>query len=157
MFRKSVFLLLFLFVSVFAAHQSAAQSATGHEDWLHEYTTALEQAKTEHKPILMVFAGSDWCKPCIMLNKQVWETEAFANYAKDNLVLLELDFPRFKKNQLPAQQVKHNEALAEKYNTEGMFPLVVLIDENGKVISKTGYKTGGAEAYVKHLDELLHK
>ncbi|WP_255487925.1 thioredoxin family protein [Pontibacter deserti] len=147
--------LVFIIASIFATNQATAQTAA-HENWLHEYNTALKQAKAEHKPILMVFAGSDWCKPCIMLNKQVWETETFEKYAKENLVLLELDFPRFKKNQLPAEQVKHNEQLAEKYNTEGIFPLVVLVDENGKVISKTGYKTGGPEAYVKHLNELLH-
>ena len=157
MLKKRISLLVFLFVSMFvSANQVQAQTTPGHEAWLHQYNAAMKQAKAEHKPVLMVFAGSDWCKPCILLNKEVWNTDAFARYAKDNLVLLELDFPRFKKNQLPAEQVKHNEQLAEKYNTEGMFPLVVLVDEDGKVISKTGYKTGGPEAYVQHLNKLLH-
>ncbi|MBB6611560.1 thioredoxin family protein [Pontibacter sp. Tf4] len=155
MFKKRISLLILLF-AVMVSTASQAQTIAGHEAWLHEYNAALKQAKTAHKPILMVFAGSDWCKPCILLNKEVWNTDTFANYAKDNLVLLELDFPRFKKNQLPAQQVKHNEQLAEKYNTEGVFPLVVLLDEEGNVISKTGYKTGGPEAYVEHLNKLLH-
>lgn len=157
MLKKRFSFLVLFFAALFFANYATAQTAIGHENWLHTYDAALKQAKAEHKPILMVFAGSDWCKPCIMLNKQVWETETFEKYAEDNLVLLELDFPRFKKNQLPAEQLKHNEALAEKYNTEGMFPLVVLVDENGKVITKTGYKNGGAEAYVQHLDKLLHK
>ena len=157
MLKKRIFLLVFLFVTMVAfADQVKAQTTPDHEAWLHQYNVALKQAKTDHKPILMVFAGSDWCKPCILLNKEVWNTDTFAKYAKDNLVLLELDFPRFKKNQLPAEQVKHNEQLAEKYNTEGIFPLVVLVDEDGSVISKTGYKTGGPEAYVQHLDKLLH-
>jgi thioredoxin-related protein len=157
MLKKRISQLVFLFVTMFAtASHAQTQTIAAHEAWLHQYNAAMQQAKAEHKPVLMVFAGSDWCKPCILLNKEVWNTDTFAKYAKDNLVLLELDFPRFKKNQLPAEQVKHNEQLADKYNTEGVFPLVVLVDEDGKVISKTGYKTGGPEAYVQHLNKLLH-
>lgn len=152
-FPRQIFLLIFLLGLVVTAN---AQSS-GHQGWLHNYDDAIKKAKAEHKPILMVFAGSDWCKPCILLRKEVWDTQEFATYAKENLVLLELDFPRFKKNQLPADQVKHNEKLADTYNKEGEFPLVVLTDESGKVISKTGYKAGGPEAYVQHLNNLLHK
>ena len=153
---KQFFFSLFI-VACLSGLTAKAQTASAHDSWLHNFDTAVKQAKAEHKPILMVFAGSDWCKPCILLSKEVLQTDAFADYAKDNLVLLELDFPRFKKNQLPAEQVKHNEHLAGIYNKEGEFPLVVLTDEDGKVISKTRYKAGGPEAYIKHLDELLHK
>ena len=157
MYKKHFSVLVLLLALVFGTTgQSQAQAAKDHGNWLHSYDAAVKQAKADHKPILMVFAGSDWCKPCILLNKEVWSTPTFEKYAKDNLVLLELDFPRFKKNQLPAEQVKHNEKLAEKYNSAGLFPLVVLVDENGKVISETGYKTGGPEAYVQHLNKLLH-
>lgn len=130
-----------------------AQSAEG-DNWKVKYDAAAAQAKAEHKPILMVFAGSDWCKPCIMLRKEVWESQEFKQYAKDNLVLLELDFPRMKKNQLSEELTKQNEELAAKYDKEGMFPLVVLTDESGNVIAKTGYKAGGPEKYVEHLKEL---
>jgi thioredoxin-related protein len=157
MLKKHFFVLALLFSFVFTAKQSSAQTTPDHDKWLYDYNTAQKTAKADHKPILMVFAGSDWCKPCILLNKEVWNTPTFQKYAQDNLVLIELDFPRFRKNQLPAGQVKHNEALAEKYNPEGIFPLVVLLDENGQVISKTGYKTGGADTYVQHLEKLLHK
>ena len=153
---KRAFSFTLLWVCFLLAYRANAQSSPDQQKWQHNYEEATKQAAAEHKPILMVFAGSDWCKPCILLNKEVWNTDTFAKYAKDNLVLLELDFPRFKKNQLPAEQVKHNEQLAEKYNTEGIFPLVVLVDEDGSVISKIGYKTGGPEAYVQHLDKLLH-
>lgn len=104
----------------------------------------------------MVFAGSDWCKPCIMLRKEVWDTEAFRNYAKDHFILLELDFPRFKKNQLPADQVKQNEQLASEFNKEGTFPLVVITDAEGHVLGRTGYKAGGPEKYIQHLESLMH-
>ena len=52
------------------------------------------------------------------------------------------------------EQTKQNEALAAKYNQNGEFPLVVLTDENGNVISKTGYKAGGPEKYIAHLKQL---
>ncbi|MCX2741026.1 thioredoxin family protein [Pontibacter anaerobius] len=133
---------------------AAFAQSTASEEWKVKYEAAVAEAKAEHKPILMVFAGSDWCKPCIMLSKEVWESEEFKQYAKDNLVLLELDFPRMKKNQLPADQTKQNEELAAKYNKDGMFPLVVLTDEEGNVIAKTGYKAGGPAKYIEHLKEL---
>ncbi|WP_242918606.1 thioredoxin family protein [Pontibacter liquoris] len=155
--KRSTFLsllmgvLLLTFSNTYAAGTGDEAPAT----WTHTYAEASKLSKETHKPIMMVFAGSDWCKPCIMLRKEVWDTEAFKAYAKDNLVLLELDFPRFKKNQLPAEQMKQNEELAAKYDKEGIFPLVVLTDADGKVLAKTGYQPGGAEKYVTHLQSLL--
>ncbi|MDX5417777.1 MAG: thioredoxin family protein [Hymenobacteraceae bacterium] len=137
--------------------RSIAQTKPDNLTWQRTYEAAAKQAATEHKPILMVFAGSDWCKPCIMLRKEVWESPEFRDYAKDHFVLLELDFPRFKKNQLPEKQKKYNEQLAERYNQEGIFPLVVLTDERGNVLGKTGYQPGGPGKYIAHLEQLLHQ
>lgn len=134
-----------------------AQSNTDDVKWAHSYEAAAKQATAEHKPILMVFAGSDWCKPCILLRREVWDTPAFRDYAKDHFVLLEFDFPRFKKNQLPEEQKKYNEQLADKYNQEGLFPLVVLTDDQGNVLGKTGYQPGGPDKYIAHLEQLLHQ
>ncbi len=123
--------------------------------WNTEFESALTQAKEKNKPILISFAGSDWCKPCIMLTKEVFETPEFDQYANENLVLLLLDFPRLKKNKLTDEQTKHNEQLAAKYNKTGEFPLVVLIDAEGKVIAKTGYQKGGADNFIKYLNSVL--
>lgn len=153
MFKQLILTVCFgLALTLGASAQTASPDA-----WKVNYEAAATKAKAEHKPILIVFAGSDWCKPCIMLRKEVWESEAFKKYAKDNLVLLELDFPRLKKNQLSAEQTKQNEALAAKYNQSGEFPLVVLTDENGTVIAKTGYKAGGPEKYIEHLKSIQKK
>jgi len=154
--KQYLFLSFLTLVLLFTLNSTfAATPGEGTISWQHDYAKAVEQAKAEHKSIMMVFGGSDWCKPCIMLHKEVWESEAFAQYAKDNLVLLELDFPRLKKNHLPAEQMKHNEALADKYDKEGLFPLVVLTDADGNVLAKTGYLPGGPEKYVAHLKSLL--
>ncbi|MDX5417701.1 MAG: thioredoxin family protein [Hymenobacteraceae bacterium] len=152
---KRIFFFALLWALLPISFNAIAQSKSSDLTWRHSYEEAAKQAATEHKPILMVFAGSDWCKPCIMLRKEVWDTPEFRDYAKDHFVLLELDFPRFKKNQLPAEQRKYNEQLASRYNKEGVFPLVVLTDEKGQVLAKTGYQPGGPAKYIAHLEQIL--
>lgn len=103
-------------------------------EWGHNYNEAIQKAQKQHKFILVNFSGSDWCGPCIRLHKEVFVLADFEKIANEKLVLLNADFPRAKKNQLPTEQQKLNDALADKYNDKGAFPLTVLIDQNGKVI-----------------------
>lgn len=119
--------------------------------WLTDYEDALAQAKADNKSVLISFAGSDWCRPCIMLTKEVFEDPKFEAYAEENLVLLLLDFPRLKKNKLSPEQTAHNEKLAAKFNTTGEFPLVVLLDPDEKVLAKTGYQKGGVDNFINYL------
>ena len=102
------------------------------EIWLNDYKTAIQQSKAEEKPILLVFSGADWCKPCIRLNQQVFQTETFEEYAQDNLILLKADFPRKRKNRLSETQQEHNDKLAEQFNPNGIFPYVILLSDNGQ-------------------------
>ena len=104
--------------------------------WQTDFESARTQAKSENKFILLNFSGSDWCGPCIRLHKEIFETESFTSYANQNLVLVNADFPRLKKNMLSKEQQKKNEELADKYNTEGAFPLTVLLNADGKVIKR---------------------
>jgi len=66
-------------------------------DWLTDLQKAQAKAKTENKLVMMDFTGSDWCGWCIKLNKEVFSKPEFADYARKNLVLVEVDFPRYKK------------------------------------------------------------
>lgn len=102
--------------------------------WLGDFNVAKTEAVKTRRLILINFSGSDWCGPCIRLRKEILETSVFEDYAKDHLILVRADFPRQKKNQLSKEQVKLNEALADKYNAEGKFPFTLLVDENGRVI-----------------------
>ena len=136
---------------------ASVDSTSKPPSWFYNISEAKELAAKTGKPILISFAGSDWCKPCILLTREVFETEKFVAYADKNLILVLADFPRYKKNRLPEQQLKHNEALAEKFNREGSFPLVVLIDSKGTIKGKTGYREGGPEDYITHLNALLAK
>ena len=96
----------------------------------------------------MVFSGSDWCAPCIKLDKTVWQSEAFKNEAEKNWIIYKADFPKKKANQLAVEMTEQNKKLAEKYNQNGSFPLVLLLDKNGKALGMTGFKNVSAEEYV---------
>ncbi len=102
--------------------------------WETDFDKAKQSAKSSNKLIILNFSGSDWCGPCIRMHKEIFGSTAFEQYASSNLVLVNADFPRLRKNQLaPAQQSK-NDKLAEQYNKEGKFPMTVLLDADGKVL-----------------------
>lgn len=109
-----------------------------------EWQTDLEAAKAiateENKSIVLVFQGSDWCAPCIKLDKQIWSTQEFEAIAQSEFVMLKADFPRRRKNALANEQQTKNNKLAEIYNKKGFFPLVVVLDKEGKVLGETGYQ-----------------
>lgn len=103
-------------------------------DWHYNLAEAKQIAKKEHRNILLNFSGSDWCGPCIRLHNEILNSDHFEQFAKTNLVLINADFPRAKKHQLADLQQKINDDLADKYNSKGIFPLTLLLDENGKVL-----------------------
>jgi len=120
--------------------------------WLGDFKEATLEASKSHKLILINFSGSDWCGPCIRERKEILENDAFVNYAADHLVLVRADFPRQKKNQLSKDQIKRNEALADKYNPDGKFPYTILVDEHGKVLKDwDGFPNESAENFVSQI------
>ncbi|HEX5170229.1 MAG TPA: thioredoxin family protein [Cyclobacteriaceae bacterium] len=126
-------------------------------EWLTNFETAREIATKENKFVLLNFSGSDWCAPCIKMKQEVFESEAFLLLAEKKLVLVRADFPRSKKNQLSKEQTAHNEALAEKYNPLGKFPLTLLLDNKGKVLREwDGYQFGSQEKFMAALSDELH-
>ncbi len=130
-------------------------SVTAGEGWITNFEAAKAKAAAEKKPLLLDFTGSDWCGWCIKLDKEVFSQDAFKAYAKDSLVLVELDFPR-DSSTLPEGVAEQNEALAKKYGVRG-FPTILILSPEGKLIEKTGYQRGGADAYVEHIKEIVSK
>lgn len=125
------------------------------QDWQTNFKTAKQIAASENKPIILVFQGSDWCAPCIKLDHEVWSTDIFKKYAKDHFVMLQADFPRKKKNALPKDQTKANALLFVRYNKNGIFPFVVVLDSKGKVLGETSYKKTTPEKYIKELTSFI--
>lgn len=131
---------------------NAQEGAAAAGEWFLRIEEARQAAADRGAPILMVFSGSDWCRPCIQMKKEVWDDPAFLDYARKSLVLLQLDFPARRKNQPGPEQMAHNEALAEQYNSKGEFPAAVLIDGEGKEIAHFGYNPSmSAQDYIEYL------
>ena len=143
----------YLHAATFVAILGLGSAFAGGEGWHSDFDAAKKQAADEKKSILLDFTGSDWCGWCIKLNKEVFDHDEFKNGVKDKFILVELDFPK-DKSKLTDAVIAQNEALQEKYGVKG-FPTILLTDEQGKPFAITGYKAGGPNAYVKHLDELL--
>lgn len=126
-------------------------------EWLLDFDKAKLRAQTEHKYILLNFSGSDWCGPCIQMNKEIFETATFDEFAKEHLVLVNADFPRLKKHALSDSQLKKNEQLAESYNKKGIFPLTLLLNFEGKVIkSWEGFPLLSAGEFTREIQNELH-
>lgn len=138
------FLLLFLLLSSIGFAQN----------WQTNFDDAKAEALKENKNILLVFSGSDWCAPCIRLDNVVWKSEAFKNESDKNWVIYKADFPKKKTNQLTAEQAENNKNLAEKYNRNGSFPLVILLNKNEELIGMTGFKNISASDYIQLLHSL---
>ncbi|QTN33377.1 thioredoxin family protein [Akkermansiaceae bacterium] len=144
------FLIALTSVAVLAASAIAGESA-----WLTDYEAAKKQAKAENKPIFINFTGTDWCGWCIKLEKEVFSKKEFQDYAKEHLVLMEVDFPN-KKRQTPEVKAQ-NKKLDKEFGIEG-YPTLFLLDADGKKLTDDiGYREGGPAAYVAHLKELLKK
>ena len=127
-----------------------AESSTEYdENWTTDLPAAIQLAKKENKHVFVDFTGSDWCPPCKALHRNVLTKQAFLNYAKENLVLVVIDFPR----SLPqaASLKRANRIQAQKYRVEG-YPTVILMDGDGKTLHReSGYSGAGAAAYVAKL------
>ena len=127
------------------------------QNWNYNFDEAVSLAQNEDKNIIIVFSGSDWCAPCIKLEKNIWQSEVFKNESEKEWVLVKANFPRKKANELPKEQTEHNRKLAEKYNVEGSFPLVVVLDKNVKVLGKMGFKNVSPEEYIKMIHVVENK
>ncbi len=124
------------------------------QQWETDFETAKKKATDEKRNILLVFSGSDWCAPCMKLEKNIWESRDFIEDSKQHFVLLRADFPKRKSNAISKEQQEKNNHLAEKYNKQGLFPLVEVLDKNGNVLGTTGYKDIPPKEYIAMLHQL---
>ena len=123
-----------------------------HSIWHHNLSEAQLVAQKEHKYILLNFSGSDWCGPCIRMKKEIFESQTFKQMADTELVLVNADFPRNKKNQPTAEQQKVNDATADQYNPQGKFPFTLLLNEKGVVLRTwEGMPNESPEVFIEDI------
>lgn len=121
-------------------------------EWHYDLQEAQSIARAQHRLILLNFSGSDWCGPCIRMHKEIFDNADFHELANSTLVLLNADFPRLRKNQLPAKQQQANETMADRYNPNGKFPFTILLTADGKpLVSWDGFPDGGEAAFIQRL------
>ena len=125
--------------------------------WQPDFQTAQKEAIQKHRLILLNFSGSDWCGPCIRMHKEIFDSPVFSAMADSSLEMVNADFPRDKKHQLSKALQKQNEALADKYDPEGKFPLTLLLNAQGKVLKTwDGLPGENAEQFTSLVKKLCN-
>lgn len=130
-------------------------------DWLLYVDDAYKESKETGKPIMANFTGSDWCGWCIRLKNEVFKTAAFKTWAAENVVLLELDFPR--KTPMPEDLKAQNSSLQQAFQVSG-YPTIWVFNLdfnqdtkqfNIAALGKTGYVAGGPSAWIAETNKIL--
>ena len=116
----------------------------------------------ENKPMFLFFTGSDWCGWCIRLQKEVFNTPEFIKWAKESVVLVELDFPR--KNEQTDAVKMQNAQLQQQLQVRG-YPTVWFVSAakttdakvNLNALGSTGYVAGGPEKWLAAANQIVKK
>jgi protein disulfide-isomerase len=118
--------------------------------WGQDLPSGLNQARSEHKNVLLDFTGSDWCEGCMKFEADVFKEDAFLDYAGKNLILVRLDFPR--RAPLSPELTAANEELAKRFHVDG-YPTLILLNADGRELGRQiGYLPGGPTALLSELD-----
>ncbi len=110
------------------------------QNWQYDIDEAIAMAKEKDQKIVLFFTGSDWCPPCIKLEKNVLSSNEFSEFADQKYVWVKADFPRRKKNRISKEQKKKNLELADRYNKRMVFPAILILTKEGIVLGATGYR-----------------
>lgn len=125
------------------------------EGWETDFNRGLETAAAEGRTALVEFTGSDWCPPCMMVRSKVLPTADFKDFAaKNNLVLIELDFPRGKDKVTPEVR-REREEIAAKYQISG-YPTMLVTDGTGRAYGKVEGAPRTPADYVNELQMMLN-
>ncbi|MBV2196679.1 thioredoxin family protein [Flavobacterium sp. UBA6195] len=151
-------ILVIAFLVITSVSIQAQEGLTWHTDM----SKATDISIKEKKPLFLFFTGSDWCGWCIRLQKEVFKTPEFVKWAKDNVVLVELDFPR-KNNQTDAVKMQ-NAQLQQQLQVRG-YPTVWFVSAsksnknkvNLSALGSTGYIAGGPAAWLEGANQILKK
>ena len=151
---KKVFITLLLVAGSFAVQAQELK-------WETDINKAIAVSNKTKKPMLLFFTGSDWCGWCIRLQNEVLKTPEFVTWAKDNVVLVELDFPR-RTTQEEAIKMQ-NAQLQQTFQVRG-YPTVWFVTAtkkdnqvNFEKLGSTGYVAGGPAAWLEGANKILKK
>ncbi|CAM3833845.1 thioredoxin fold domain-containing protein [Flavobacterium cucumis] len=151
-------ILLIAFLTLTSMSIQAQEELTWHTDM----SKATDISIKENKPMFLFFTGSDWCGWCIRLQKEVFKTPEFTKWAKENVVLVELDFPR----RTPQDQAikVQNAQLQQQLQVRG-YPTVWFVGAaktdaakvNLTALGSTGYVAGGPKVWLEGANQIIKK
>jgi thioredoxin-related protein len=149
---KKIILIAFFFIGISV---SQAQELK----WYTDVKEAITVSNKQKKPLLLFFTGSDWCGWCVRLQKEVLKTPEFSKWAKENVILVELDFPR--RTAQPEAIKSQNNELQQVFGIQG-FPTIYFANatvKEGKTnftgLGSTGYVAGGPAAWIAVADPFV--
>jgi protein disulfide-isomerase len=138
-----------------AADPYVARALIKHPEWGQDLPTALNQARTEHKNVLLDFTGSDWCEWCMKFDNDILKHNDFLDYAGRNLILVRLDFPR--RTPLSPDLKAANDELSKRFQVNG-FPTFILLNADGRELGRqVGYLEGGPASFLSELDSYARR
>jgi len=151
-------ILLIAFLTLTSMSIQAQEELTWHTDM----SKATDISIKENKPMFLFFTGSDWCGWCIRLQKEVFKTPEFIKWAKENVVLVELDFPR--KNEQTDAVKMQNAQLQQQLQVRG-YPTVWFVSAtktaeakvNLNALGSTGYVAGGPKVWIEGANQIIKK
>jgi protein disulfide-isomerase len=149
-------LIVFAFVLIFQNINSQQSTLNWHTD----LNKAVNISLSEKKPIMLFFTGSDWCGWCMRLKKEVFNFPEFETWTKENVVLVELDFPRRKA--IDPKILNQNRELARIFGVSG-YPTVWFVNpqklDSNKLnflkLGKLGYLAGGPSKWISTAENFL--
>ncbi len=157
MYKRIALIVLLIFAISFLYYQ-IGESASKKSDkkkssqWLTDFDKAKKESKKNSNPIFILFTGSDWCSWCKKLNSEILVKKTFKKYAKENLILLKIDFPV--RTKLPDKVMRQNFSLKRTYGIRG-YPTVMITDSKGKPMGQMSYMKGGPKVFIKELKRIL--
>jgi len=127
--------------------------------WYTDVAKATEASQSQNKPLMLFFTGSDWCGWCKRLQSEVFFTNEFKEWAKKNVIAVELDFPRTK--QLSPEITSQNQNLQQMFAVRG-YPTVWFVNSTIKdkqisfeKLGSTGYVAGGPQNWIGNAGAIL--
>lgn len=145
--RNSVVSLLFIGAICFSCTCSAQIQNNAEE--------AFRISSETNKPVLLVFAGSDWCANCIRFEKKILSAADFQSFAHESLVILKADFPQ--RTSLSTVLQEQNASLAEKYNPKGEFPYLLLLTPGKSVLSSLVFSNQSPSEFITEIKTYITK
>ncbi len=124
------------------------------QEWKKNIDEALRIASQSNKKVLVLFTVAENCDNCHALEQQIFKSPEFVAFAEANYILVRLDFSQ-DQNDLSPEIVEKNLLIVEKYNKDGFFPLVVVLNTSAKVLGKIGvYKDETPKQFINMLQSL---